>query len=535
MQRFSSSEDEKRIFLDALVTYSDACTLPELTPSCPFYEPGPRGPSCGEQCRAIAESHGVQSRTVGEFTVGGLVLTGRVLPVQSVAGVDLFDAAQKFISDHHLDPKLQSTTSLLIGLRSALMQPLLNPDKEQRHHVLEIWGELARRGIDIERIVSGALLPLLAHTLVTSAVVQSLMQEDLIRPDYSAVAPTGSDPRKSSEWAKVLDAALHSSRASARPQFRKRLDSPRRLPRPAVEWLSAIAKDNESAELIFAMDTVTYAFSPSFLGKTEEWLSCLLEENLQSLLDFAVPPVSVFQALEVVPGCRDDVGLWIWDRFTKTDLDEWALSSLLLEYRSNRGENFDAAPARIFAERLVPNEDVAELALERTAKTKGRQTHRKGLQPIHFAASAAHSLRAGDHVAAENIFSGLIELRPTDGEVWNNLGFCQLASDPGKAILSLQRGAALLRKSTPVNVANQILALHLLGEDDLALSLSRNYLETFPEITHDCFLWQHPSPDASLEVVSVRNVHKYMTELEQHITEFSCAHGGSNNQAGIPV
>lgn len=534
MQLSSSSDDEKRIFLDALVTYSDACTLPELTPSCPFYVPGPSGPSCGEQCRAIAESHGVQSRTIGEFNVGGLVLTGRALPVRSVAGIDLFDAAQKFISDHQLDPKRQSTTSLLIGLRSALMQPLLNPEREQRHHVLDIWGELARRGIDVERIVSGALLPVLAHTLVTNAVMQSLVQEDLIRPDYTAVVPAGSDPKKAGEWATVLTTALDSSRATARPQFRKRVGSTLSLPRPAIEWLSAIAKDDESTELIFTKDTVRYAFSQSFLSKTEEWLSCLLEEDLHSLLDFAVPPVPVFQALEVARGCRDDIGLWLWDRFTKTDLDEWALSSLLLEYRSNRGEDFGAAPARIIAERLVPNEDVAQLALERTAKTKGRQTHRKGLQPVHFADSAARSLQAGDHLAAENIFSGLIELRPTDGEVWNNLGFCQLASDPRKAIMSLQRGAALLRKSTSVNVANQVLALHLLGKDDLALSTSRNYLETNPEITHDCFLWQHPSRDTSLEVVSVRNVHKYMTDLENHIKRSSCAYASKNDQAVRP-
>lgn len=524
MQSFSSGEDEKQIFLEALVTYADACTLPELTPSCPFYRVGSSGPSCGEQCRSIAESHGVQSRSVGHFTVGGLVLTGRALPIQSVAGIDLFDATQRFISDHQLDLGLQSTTSLLIGLRRALVRPLTSQVAERDRPALAIWGELARRGIEVERIVSGALLKPMAHTLVTSVVAQNLIEDELMRGDYSSIAASLLAFQEAQAWGQVLESALNLSLANGRWSSSRLIDRAPSPPRYVIDWLSTVTKDNDAAEKILAKENVQYAFSREFLGRVEEWLSRLLEEDLTSFLNFAVPPASVFLALPSPHLCRDEIGLWLWDRFTKTNLQEWALSSLLLEYRSSCGEDFPGAPNRVLAERTVQKDDVTQLALDRTAQTKGRRNHPTGLQPIHFAESAARSLRAGDHLAAENIFSGLIELRPTDGEVWNNLGFCQLASDPSKAIFSLRRGAALLRNETPVNVANQVLALHLLGEDELALRTSRKYQEANPNIDHDCFLWQHPSPSASLELVSVRNMNKHLTALEAHIAEFDCAY-----------
>jgi hypothetical protein len=39
------SNNDRRILLDALVSYADACVVPHLTPSCPFYVLGRMAPS----------------------------------------------------------------------------------------------------------------------------------------------------------------------------------------------------------------------------------------------------------------------------------------------------------------------------------------------------------------------------------------------------------------------------------------------------------------------------------------------------------
>ncbi|WP_139186848.1 tetratricopeptide repeat protein [Arthrobacter crystallopoietes] len=249
----------------------------------------------------------------------------------------------------------------------------------------------------------------------------------------------------------------------------------------------------------------------------------LLEEDLEGFLRGSAPPESVFRALPVFPRSRDEVGLWIWDRFTETDLNDWSTSSLLLEYRFAGGEQFGIAPARLLAERSIPSEAVARLALERTAMTKGRVVPPRGLQPMQFVRTAVERLREGNHRAAENIFSGLVELRPTDGEAWNNLGFCQLPTDPAKATDSLKRGAALLRPPTPPNVANQVLALHLTGRDSEALETSQAYRLAYPRIAanHPSFLWRHVADGRPLQMISVKDVTSYLTDLEAHIQK-SC-------------
>ncbi len=94
MHRWDLSEREHRIFLDALQSYADACTLPDLTPSCPYYRLTDDGPSCEWQCWDVLDRHGGATRPVREHVVGGLVLTGVELPLAAVAGAQDYDARQ---------------------------------------------------------------------------------------------------------------------------------------------------------------------------------------------------------------------------------------------------------------------------------------------------------------------------------------------------------------------------------------------------------------------------------------------------------
>lgn len=116
---------KERLVLNALITFADACTLPSLTPSCPFYELENDLPSCQEQCRQLASEMGSEDRPVVQQRIGGLVMKGRQIPKFVVGGMNDFDAGREFMAQRHLDPDSQSVTSLLIGLESHFIRAVL--------------------------------------------------------------------------------------------------------------------------------------------------------------------------------------------------------------------------------------------------------------------------------------------------------------------------------------------------------------------------------------------------------------------------
>lgn len=110
---------------------------------------------------------------------------------------------------------------------------------------------------------------------------------------------------------------------------------------------------------------VAYAMSSRFINRVIDWLNRLLVDDLAGVIDWAAPPPAVFNALPSSP-LTEEIGLWIWDRYTKTELSEWSTSSLLREWKGNED---DALDHRVWSERDCPTELVAELALSRlTAK-----------------------------------------------------------------------------------------------------------------------------------------------------------------------
>jgi hypothetical protein len=74
------------LLLDALVTYSDSCTLPNLTPSCPYFVQTDAGPTCGEQCRDLIAESGAADRGLRDVRIRGLVLHGRGMPRSVASG-----------------------------------------------------------------------------------------------------------------------------------------------------------------------------------------------------------------------------------------------------------------------------------------------------------------------------------------------------------------------------------------------------------------------------------------------------------------
>ena len=92
----------------------------------------------------------------------------------------------------------------------------------------------------------------------------------------------------------------------------------------------------EKSDWVLADVRMLYAMSSRFSNRVWEWLTRLLNEDLRSLLRMQPPPIPLFLALPTEPMPIDEIGLWIWDRFTQTRYGDWSTSSLMQEWRSAR-------------------------------------------------------------------------------------------------------------------------------------------------------------------------------------------------------
>ena len=104
------------LLLDALVTYSDSCTLPNLTQSCPYFVQTDAGPTCGEQCRDLIAESGAADRGVRDVRIGGLVLHGRGMPRSVASGSVAYDATKRFLTERRKPPNEQGTGLSLIHI-----------------------------------------------------------------------------------------------------------------------------------------------------------------------------------------------------------------------------------------------------------------------------------------------------------------------------------------------------------------------------------------------------------------------------------
>jgi len=205
---FERAPDHVRsLLLDALVTYSDSCTLPNLTPSCPYFVQSEAGPTCREQCRDLIAQSGAADRRVRDVRIGGLVLHGRGMPQSVVSGSVAYDATKRFLTERRKSPSGQGTGSLLLGLKAAL-DGLSADAHETADRVMPLWAELERRDVPVERVVGAAMLPEIAVRLGMLASIPAMTEGGLwadgVSPDYLGALQSQAE----SGWSELLKAAI---------------------------------------------------------------------------------------------------------------------------------------------------------------------------------------------------------------------------------------------------------------------------------------------------------------------------------------
>lgn len=514
--------NESRIFLDALVTYSDSCTLPKLTPTCPYYRKTALVPTCQEECRTIIHNRNAASRPVVAVEVDGLVLTGRAIPKAVVSGLSSFDAVEQYLVFKDEDPGAQTTASLLLSLRAAVSREIGGSTTGSSLSAMAIWGELVRRGVEMERVAIGGFVDEMALMVVSHVTLATLIRAEMLEPSLLQTNLDKAEFR--SEWVELLQAAYREWLHLPERRRSTRHDATRAVFTMLARVYPGLAESGELESFLAEFPEISFAYSGRFTGRVAEWFSHLIDDDLGAALRGRAPSPEIFSALTPRSN-RDEVGLWIWERFTVTHIEDWQLSSMMLEWKWAKDAQTDACTARAMAERLIPQDSIGDLALELASATHVRRRRRTGLDASIFIDRASERLTRGDWQGASRIFGGLVELRPGDGDAWNNLGFCLIWGDTEGALASLRRAELFYRLPTTVCRANQALALHLLGRDSEATRLLEKTLAEPLRDTRQirAVMWSHSGvEDDQRTLTDWIDPLEYLKELSAHISEPNC-------------
>jgi tetratricopeptide (TPR) repeat protein len=508
------SDAEHQIILHALVSYADACTLPTLTPTCPFYAVVDDRPTCGEQCRDVAEAHGAEPRKIRAKQVGGLVLMGRELPVRSVAGADSFDAAELRLRHESDEPALQPTTSLLKGLEDMVTSAAFTGSSDTGE-CLAYWGELERRGIPVEQVVAHGMVDTFSATINAAILTPVVIRAGISRFEDDVDAQLGSSHRDG--WTQVLRGAHEAS--LSRPS--SRTDRTGLSPDIIRTTLGRLVDPDVSDEAFKAVleeePFIAFMLSYETSRRISAWLTHLFNTDLEAALATSPPEhVATFAAFPAMP--RDEIGRWLSDRFLLTDFSKWSSTSLTLEWRHQSGHVDSDCNPRVLAERVIDRDLVGERALAALGEEVPRASPPQLLNAGYFVRPALQAINARQWSTAVDIFRGLTEMSPTDSEAWNNLGFCSLAIDTEEGLRILEHAATLRFGNNLICAANRVLALHRLGRNEEALTLGREAISTAPKTSRLASLWAHPTGDPH-QLTESTDPLVYMKDLLQHIEQ----------------
>ncbi len=516
-------DQEAHLIADALVTYADTCTLPRLTPSCPFFRSGDEGPTCGEECRDVIARHGGEERPEASRAIGGLVLHGRSIPVRVAGGIEEFDATRSYLQDHQKQPREQSTPSLMLSLRAVLVEHAITGRGSRLDEAKDLWAELSRRIPAVNRAYIGGLSQSVANAVSTRVVLEHLRRGGNTELDeaFGIGEVEDGDSWLAAAEASRLTAEVHRSRSPS--SLAPDLDLLRRA-------LPQLFRSKDDIAALLTEPLVEHVLSPVFVNRVTRWLGNILPIDPPGALAVRPPTDVLFAALDASDN-REEIGRWLWERFTVTTVDDWSYPSLVLEWDWIQKGFTDHCDTRAMAERTISEERLARLAMQRAANAQNAERPAvKAFEPARYVPHALRLLRSGDLAGASRVFEGLVELSPGHSTAWNNLGFCQLPDDANAALVSFRRAEALSRFPSMIALANETLALHLLSKDEEALEVASEALEASqPVDSGHAWVWQHPSSDPSkpLSLGDVSDVRQYLVELADHIRNNDCAHAAT--------
>jgi hypothetical protein len=460
---------EGELFLVALGRFSAECEAPALTEECPFAivtGPGQRG--CGEECMDLLAEHGQQAPNATDLGNGILLLNvRRSRPRRGRHGSTAkpYDATEMYLEDKATGPpQMWRFPSLVRGAQAILQtEPPVDSDDEMRERASQLE-KLAllieSHGLDFR----AQILPFMVSTVTSSLVAVSNQRSDGSVGQWGAL-------------------------------FRERVgDSPN------------------------AVEGMTRQFF-EFHIRASAWLNSL---DLVDLAAWLPPTPEEFDAVSpdslLVDG---DTGQWITDRCLDTYLHDWVPSSLRLEWMYLHGQTPAPISKADMATRSVPIDELARELANRSVQGDHFRQDGLAVRTSELVVPAVRFLEQGQRDLAAALFQAIVDVRPSDPEAQNNLGFCLAPDDPERALRHLDCVKASGTSQT-LSAVNRVACLGRVGRFTAALDLVGDLLSDADlPWPFSSYLW---SPREIVDgsepsLVKVTNVVAYVRDLAAAVAE----------------
>lgn len=479
----------------ALRFYSDHCETGNLHPHCPYAVPTRDGLGCGEECLDYLAAHQDDegSREHADLRFIRIQTTRRAR-----RGPDpeapAYDCRQVRIEEDGLPSERQSPTTLLLQLADALVEPPHTVDANEADRqvtVRSLVDELRRRGFDVERLVTAAIVPVMAQSVVSWAVVTAVTGGQL---------PSGWTYHERSKWVRML---LQGFGFGFPEKTQAATDAEDGESTGLVKFTVA---DPKVAKLVSQMVTIG-------VGKIRAWMTA---QSIEALLAWKTPTPEEFDEIIIPPTgpTEDTLQRWMFERFTSTYLESWAMSSLQHEWQYLHGRQTPPCNAGQLGLRRIDARQLAVVIADRTTSDRGDRSD--ALTISKYVGVAAELLASGQRDAAVQIFDMACSLSPGSGEALNNRGFCRLPDDPESALVDFERARALGVSDPLVNAANHSLALHRLGRNASALKVAAGAWPGGMTANNDGTMWDFRAVEPSLLTIDSQ---LYLAELGAEIAQ----------------
>lgn len=396
---------DDQLLISALAAFSDGCTIPKLTPTCPYYRWVDGRATCSEECRALLTSMGVDRQAREMLVLDGLRMIGTPVPMEVATGYQPYDATRQLLEEQGHPVALRATSTLLLQFRSHAVEPP-GMRGHSDSYFYDLWGELARRGLPVESVLRAAIAPAMAKAVVR-----------LLRAEMAYNLP---------EWQKAYKAGQAAS------------------------------------------GFVGEAYCRWFADRVTEWFARLLEGDSEGFLSWKASPAPLLFNLPGQAGDDEGRWVWerfirshVEDWSTSSLILEW-------KHIEGNGEQGTLTSRALNARTLDPDR-VSSVVMSRLAGAHKQTQHPRDLSADHFIERASHLLKAGRPQEAADIFAALVVVHPSDSDALNNLGFCLFPTDPRAGAKVLDRASTFPSTKTAINTANRAFAQHLLGDNENAL------------------------------------------------------------------
>jgi tetratricopeptide (TPR) repeat protein len=336
---------------------------------------------------------------------------------------DPFDAGAIQLHDEDRPTDTRHTVSLFVELFNLLRTPPhLAKDKEERSYIIRAYtDELEKRGFSREDLRKGA----------ASVIGQSMVSMIVVGVVLDHVEADDTEPSRFE-----LNPAWQAIRRS---------------------WSSP----DDEHDLPHALSRILS------VHPRERLITWNLTRTIEELIEWSPPPLPQFLLTPIDFEAVDGTwrGSWLFDRFTRTYLQEWADETLDLEWKYiHSGTPGCGNPNEMALRRIETNELAIEIVHRTVDRKNGSKEDPKGIHPADFTFIALDHLQAGRYETAVALYEGIHILRPGDAVVLNNLGFCLIPCDLSRAIVALEESVRLAPKPRSLTYANLACAYFLKGE-----------------------------------------------------------------------